>query len=133
MVATLLFAAFGAGLLRWGADRAGRMMLIATLIVVPIHFMLVGEMKLLHHPSTFRGVSGDRSRRADRDGALGERHAGAGGQRTILDRRALAALFRHRRDNARIAAGLGAAVCLVSTVAAGVPGRRLGPGRTAVG
>ena len=46
MVATLLFAAFGAGLIRWGADRAGRVMLVATLIVVPIHFMLVGEMKL---------------------------------------------------------------------------------------
>ncbi len=30
------------------------MMLVATLIVVPIHFMLVGEMKLLHHPSAFR-------------------------------------------------------------------------------
>jgi len=51
MVATLLFAAFGAGLVRWGADRAGRVMLIATLIVVPIHFMLVGEMKLLRDPS----------------------------------------------------------------------------------
>ena len=67
MVATLLFAAFGAGLLRWGADRAGRMMLVATLIVVPIHFMLVGEMKLLHQPSAFRrGVSGDRRGRARR-------------------------------------------------------------------
>ncbi|HEX3448957.1 MAG TPA: tetratricopeptide repeat protein, partial [Isosphaeraceae bacterium] len=51
MVATLLFAAFGAGLIRWGADRAGRVMLVATLIVVPIHFMLVGEMKLLRDPS----------------------------------------------------------------------------------
>jgi hypothetical protein len=54
MVATLLFAAFGAGLLSWGANRAGRMMLVATLIVVPIHFMLVGEMKLLHQPSAAR-------------------------------------------------------------------------------
>ena len=54
MVATLLFAAFGAGLLRWGANRAGRMMLVATLIVVPIHFMLIGEMKLLHQPSALR-------------------------------------------------------------------------------
>ena len=54
MIATLLFAAFGAGLLRWGAARAGRMMLVATLIVVPIHFMLAGEMKLLHQPSAFR-------------------------------------------------------------------------------
>ena len=54
MVATLLFAAFGAGLLRWGANRAGRMMLVATLIVVPIQFMLIGEMKLLHQPSALR-------------------------------------------------------------------------------
>jgi len=54
MVATLLFALFGAGLFLWGADRAGRMMLVATLIVVPIHFMLAGEMKLLQEPSLFR-------------------------------------------------------------------------------
>ena len=31
MVATLLFAALGTGLLQWGASRAGRMMLVATL------------------------------------------------------------------------------------------------------
>src|SRR5262249_24195186 len=37
---TILFAALGAGLIRWGAERAGQMMLVATLIVVPIHFML---------------------------------------------------------------------------------------------
>jgi hypothetical protein len=54
MAATLLFAAFGAGLVRWGAYRAGRMMLAATLIVVPIHFMLAGEMKLLHQQSAWR-------------------------------------------------------------------------------
>ncbi len=54
LVATFLFAGFGMGLLRWGAGRAGRMMLIATLIVVPIHFMLVGEMNLLHSPTTAR-------------------------------------------------------------------------------
>ena len=44
----------GAGLVRWGADRAGRMMLIATLIVVPIHFMLAGELKLLLEPPSPR-------------------------------------------------------------------------------
>ena len=54
LVATFLFAGFGMGLLSWGASRAGRMMLIATLIVVPIHFMLVGEMNLLHSPTTAR-------------------------------------------------------------------------------
>jgi tetratricopeptide (TPR) repeat protein len=54
MVATLMFAALGAGLLRWGAQRAGRMMLVATLIVVPIHFMLAGELKLLVEPSVSR-------------------------------------------------------------------------------
>jgi len=56
LVATLLFAALGAGLMRWGAGRAGRMMLIATLIVVPIHFMLAGEMRLLLKPPSPRHV-----------------------------------------------------------------------------
>jgi len=56
LVATLLFASLGAGLLRWGAGRAGRMMLIATLIVVPIHFMLAGEMRLLLKPPSLRHV-----------------------------------------------------------------------------
>ena len=46
-----MFAALGVGLVRWGADRAGQMMLVATLIVVPIHFMLAGELKLLTEPS----------------------------------------------------------------------------------
>ena len=54
LIATALFAAFGVGLVRWGADRAGRMMLVATLIVVPIHFMLAGELKLLLEPSPSR-------------------------------------------------------------------------------
>ena len=54
IVATLLFAAFGAGTLALGSRPAGRMMLVATLIVVPIHFMLVGELHLLHQPSAFR-------------------------------------------------------------------------------
>jgi tetratricopeptide (TPR) repeat protein len=54
LVATLLFAVLGAGLVHWGAGRAGRMMLIATLIVVPIHFMLAGEMRLLLEPPSPR-------------------------------------------------------------------------------
>jgi tetratricopeptide (TPR) repeat protein len=53
LIPTSLLAVFGAGLMRWGADRAGRMLLIATLIVVPIHFMLAGELKLLLEPSAF--------------------------------------------------------------------------------
>jgi tetratricopeptide (TPR) repeat protein len=51
LVWTVLFAALGAGLIRWGAERAGRMMLVATLIVVPIHFMLAGELKLVTQPT----------------------------------------------------------------------------------
>lgn len=54
LVYTLMFAAFGAGLVRWGAERAGRMMLMTTLIVVPVNFMLAGEMRLLIEPSLSR-------------------------------------------------------------------------------
>ncbi len=56
LLATLLFASLGAGLMQWGAQRAGRMMLIATLIVVPIHFMLAGELRLLLEPPSPRHV-----------------------------------------------------------------------------
>ncbi len=51
---TGMFALFGAGLVRWGAERAGRIMLFTTLIVVPANFMLIGQMKLLTEPSTWR-------------------------------------------------------------------------------
>jgi tetratricopeptide (TPR) repeat protein len=44
---TTLFAGFGFGLVRWGASRAGRMMLLTTLIVIPANFMLVGQIVLL--------------------------------------------------------------------------------------
>jgi tetratricopeptide (TPR) repeat protein len=54
LVATALFASLGTGLVHWGAARAGRMMLIATLIVVPIHFMLAGELKLISEPASWR-------------------------------------------------------------------------------
>jgi len=54
LAATLLFALLGTGLVRWGAGRAGRMMLITTLIVVPIHFMLAGELRLLLQPPSPR-------------------------------------------------------------------------------
>ena len=50
LAGTLLLAALGTGLERWGAGRAGRMMLVTTLIVVPIHFMLAGELRLLFQP-----------------------------------------------------------------------------------
>lgn len=56
LVYTLMFAAFGAGLVRWGAERAGRMMLMTTLIVVPVNFMLAGEMRLLIAPTFSRLV-----------------------------------------------------------------------------
>jgi len=52
LVYTMMFTAFGSGLVRWGAERAGRMMLITTLIVVPINLMLAGEMRLLSRPDT---------------------------------------------------------------------------------
>ncbi len=54
LVYTGMFALFGAGLVRWGAERAGRIMLLTTLIVVPANFMLAGQMKLLTVPSTSR-------------------------------------------------------------------------------
>ena len=54
LAGTLLLAGLGAGLERWGASRAGRMMLVTTLIVVPIHFMLVGELRLLLQPPSLR-------------------------------------------------------------------------------
>ena len=41
---TLMFAGFGRGLSRWGADRAGRIMRLTTLIVLPVNFALVGEL-----------------------------------------------------------------------------------------
>ena len=56
MVATLMFAALGMVLIRWGAERAGQMMLVTTLIVVPIHFMLAGELRLVLEPSALRLV-----------------------------------------------------------------------------
>ena len=56
LVYTAMFAGFGSGLVRWGAERAGRMMLMTTLIVVPVNFMLAGEMRLLIAPSLLRLV-----------------------------------------------------------------------------
>ncbi len=54
LLPTSLLALLGAGLVRWGAERAGRMLLVATLILVPIHFMLAGELRLLLEPSLGR-------------------------------------------------------------------------------
>ncbi|MFO0907289.1 MAG: hypothetical protein U0794_02825 [Isosphaeraceae bacterium] len=53
IVYTSMIAAFGAGLVRWGAERAGRIMLLTTLVLVPANFMLAGEMKLAGSPSPF--------------------------------------------------------------------------------
>jgi tetratricopeptide (TPR) repeat protein len=52
VVYTALFGIFGAGLVRWGAERAGRIMLLTTLSVVPINFSLAGELRLLSLPTT---------------------------------------------------------------------------------
>ena len=41
---TLMFAGFGHWLSRWGAERAGRIMRLTTLIVLPLDFALVGEL-----------------------------------------------------------------------------------------
>ncbi len=54
LVWTGMFAALGKGLMRWGAERAGQMMLVTTLIVVPVHFMLAGESRLLMEPTASR-------------------------------------------------------------------------------
>jgi len=55
VVLALLFTAacsgFGLGLERWGAGRAGRVMLATSLILIPIDLMLVGELRLLVAPS----------------------------------------------------------------------------------
>ncbi len=44
---TLAFAFFGRGVVRWGADRAGRIMLLTTLFIVPVNFTLAGELPTL--------------------------------------------------------------------------------------
>ena len=48
---TLMFAGFGRGLARWGAERAGRIMRLTTLIVLPVNFALVGELPALGRSS----------------------------------------------------------------------------------
>jgi hypothetical protein len=53
LVFTALCAGFGLGLAKWGAERAGRVMLATSLIVVPINFLLLGELQLLAGSSTF--------------------------------------------------------------------------------
>ncbi len=53
LVYTVMFAGLGSILVRWGAERAGRIMLMTTLIVVPADFMLAGQMKLLTAPTAF--------------------------------------------------------------------------------
>ena len=47
-----MFAGFGRGLARWGAERAGRIMRLTTLIVLPVNFALVGELPGLGRSST---------------------------------------------------------------------------------
>jgi hypothetical protein len=54
LVYTLLLGFFGYGLIRWGAEVAGRIVLLTTLIVVPINFSLAGELRMLTEPSLSR-------------------------------------------------------------------------------
>jgi hypothetical protein len=54
LIYTLMFAAFGMGLTRWGATSAGRMVLLATLSVVPVNFALAGELRMLASPAVPR-------------------------------------------------------------------------------
>lgn len=54
LVYTAMFAAFGHGLVRWGAARAGRIMLFTTLIVVPANFMLAGESQIFSDPTPWK-------------------------------------------------------------------------------
>ena len=114
--------------------RAGRVMLIATLIVVPIHFMLAGELKLISEPASsryaflavdmallialVRWVSG-KSRRAE--------------GRPVPDDRTLAPEHRQRGHDARLADRLEPPVRRVSIVFAGVPGCGLASGYAQVG
>jgi tetratricopeptide (TPR) repeat protein len=50
---TLMFAAFGRVMVRWGAKRAGRVMRLTTLIVLPVSFALVGELPGLGRSSSW--------------------------------------------------------------------------------
>jgi hypothetical protein len=56
LVFTGLCAGFGLGLTKWGAVWAGRVMLATSLFVVPINFMLVGELGLLTGSSMVEAV-----------------------------------------------------------------------------
>ncbi|HWE36689.1 MAG TPA: hypothetical protein VG406_08985 [Isosphaeraceae bacterium] len=52
LVYTATVGVFGFGLVRWGAERAGRIMLVTTLAVIPVNFSLAGELRLLTVPTT---------------------------------------------------------------------------------
>jgi tetratricopeptide (TPR) repeat protein len=52
LVYTATVGLFGFGLVRWGAERAGRIMLVTTLAVIPVNFSLAGELRLLTMPTT---------------------------------------------------------------------------------
>ena len=49
---TSLFAASARGLIRWGAERAGRILSLTTLLMLPVDFALVGEMPVFATNST---------------------------------------------------------------------------------
>jgi hypothetical protein len=49
---TSFFAASARGLIRWGAERAGRILSLTTLLMLPVDFALVGEMPVFATNST---------------------------------------------------------------------------------
>ena len=122
MVATLLFAALGKVLVRWGAERPGQMMLITTLIVVPIHFMLAGELRLVLEPSSLRLVGFAIQVAALLVLSRCGRHARAG-QGCLVPDCALDLDERLQRHDGPSGCGaLGVAVCRLSGSRAGVSG-----------
>ena len=127
MVGTLMFAALGMVLIRWGAERAGQMMLVTTLIVVPIHFMLAGELRLVLEPS--RAATGwvcHSSSGIARPLAHCRRHAGAGQGCLVPDRAFDTHERLQRHDGPSRLGALGVAVRRISGSRDGVSG--CGPG-----
>ena len=54
---TVMFAALGRAMARWGAVRVGRIMRLTTLIVLPVSFALVGELPALGRSSSVMSMA----------------------------------------------------------------------------
>ena len=126
LVWTVAFAALGRGLIGWGAERAGRMMLVATLMVVPIHFMLAGELKLVTVPSV-SGLIVAARRRARARGARphGRGDARVTGSGPLPHGHAVAHEHGERGHGQGIADSLGLAVRRVPGAGRRLPGSGL--------